>query len=33
MLAHLWENLAAAELGLPDEALKRLDGVTNLPAG
>jgi aryl-alcohol dehydrogenase-like predicted oxidoreductase len=29
-LAHLRENLAAAELDLPDEALKRLDGVTNL---
>jgi pyridoxine 4-dehydrogenase len=29
-LAHLRENLAAAELNLPDEALKRLDGVTNL---
>ena len=32
-LAHLRENLAAAELDLPDEALKRLDGVTNLPTG
>jgi pyridoxine 4-dehydrogenase len=32
-LAHLRENLAAAELGLPDEALERLDGVTNLPTG
>jgi pyridoxine 4-dehydrogenase len=32
-LAHLRENLAAAELDLPDEALKRLDGVTNLAAG
>jgi pyridoxine 4-dehydrogenase len=31
-LAHLRENLAAAELDLPDEALKRLDGVTNLAA-
>ena len=29
-LADLRENLAAAELDLPDEALKRLDGVTNL---
>jgi pyridoxine 4-dehydrogenase len=29
-LAHLRENLAAAELHLPDETLKRLDGVTNL---
>ena len=26
-LAHLRENLAAAELDLPDEALKRLDGL------
>ena len=26
-LAHLRENLAAAELSLPDEALKRLDGL------
>ncbi len=26
-LAHLRENLAAAELDLPDEALRRLDGV------
>ena len=32
-LAHLRENLAAAELDLPDEALERLDGVTNLPTG
>ena len=32
-LAHLRENLAAAELDLPDEALKRLDGVTNLATG
>jgi aryl-alcohol dehydrogenase-like predicted oxidoreductase len=32
-LAHLRENLAAAELDLPDEALKRLDGVTNPAAG
>jgi len=32
-LAHLRENLAAAELDLPDEALKQLDGVTNLPGG
>jgi aryl-alcohol dehydrogenase-like predicted oxidoreductase len=31
-LAHLRENLAAAELDLPDEALKRLDGVTSLAA-
>jgi pyridoxine 4-dehydrogenase len=31
-LAHLRENLAAAELDLPDEALKRLDGVTSLTA-
>jgi pyridoxine 4-dehydrogenase len=31
-LAHLRENLAAAELDLPDEALRRLDGVTNLGA-
>jgi pyridoxine 4-dehydrogenase len=29
-LAHLRENLAAAELDLPDEALRRLDGVTHL---
>jgi pyridoxine 4-dehydrogenase len=29
-LAHLRENLAAAELDLPDEALTRLDGVRNL---
>jgi pyridoxine 4-dehydrogenase len=28
-LAHLRENLATAELDLPDKALKRLDGVTN----
>jgi pyridoxine 4-dehydrogenase len=27
-LAHLRENLAAAELDLPDEALKRLNGLT-----
>jgi aryl-alcohol dehydrogenase-like predicted oxidoreductase len=32
-LAHLRENLAAAELDLLDEALKRLDGITNLPGG
>jgi pyridoxine 4-dehydrogenase len=32
-LAHLRENLAAAELHLPDEALTRLDGVTHLAAG
>jgi aryl-alcohol dehydrogenase-like predicted oxidoreductase len=32
-LAHLRENLAAAELDLPDEALKRLDGLTSLAAG
>ena len=32
-LAHLRENLAAAELDLPDEALKRLDDVTSLPVG
>jgi aryl-alcohol dehydrogenase-like predicted oxidoreductase len=32
-LAHLRENLAAAALDLPDETLKRLDGVTNLAAG
>jgi pyridoxine 4-dehydrogenase len=32
-LAHLRENLAAAALDLPDEALKRLDGVTNFAAG
>jgi aryl-alcohol dehydrogenase-like predicted oxidoreductase len=31
-LAHLRENLEAAELDLPDEALKRLDGVTHLAA-
>jgi pyridoxine 4-dehydrogenase len=31
-LAHLRENLAAAELDLPDEALKQLDGVTRLAA-
>ena len=30
-LAHLRENLAAAELDLLDEALKRLDRITNLP--
>ena len=29
-LVHLRENLAAAELDLPDEALKRLDGLTSL---
>jgi aryl-alcohol dehydrogenase-like predicted oxidoreductase len=27
-LAHLRENLSAAELDLPDEALVKLDGVT-----
>ena len=32
-LAHLRENLAAAELDLLDETLKRLDGITNLPGG
>ena len=32
-LAHLRENLAAAELDLLDEALKRLDRITNLPGG
>jgi aryl-alcohol dehydrogenase-like predicted oxidoreductase len=31
-LAHLRDNLAAAELDLPDEALKRLDGLTSLAA-
>jgi aryl-alcohol dehydrogenase-like predicted oxidoreductase len=31
-LAHLRENLATAELDLPDEALRRLDGVTHLAA-
>ena len=31
-LAHLRENLAAAELDLPDEALKGLDGVTKSAA-
>ena len=31
-LAHLRVNLATAELDLPDEAFKRLDGVTNLAA-
>jgi pyridoxine 4-dehydrogenase len=31
-LAHLRENLATAQLDLPDEALTRLDGVTNLAA-
>ena len=31
-LAHLRENLAAVELDLPDEALKRLDGATSLAA-
>jgi pyridoxine 4-dehydrogenase len=31
-LAHLRENLATAELDLPDDALKRLDEVTNLAA-
>jgi len=30
--AHLRENLATAEIDLPDEALKRLDGLTNLAA-
>jgi pyridoxine 4-dehydrogenase len=29
-LAHLREHLETAEIDLPDEALKRLDGVTNL---
>jgi aryl-alcohol dehydrogenase-like predicted oxidoreductase len=29
-LPHLRENLAAAELDLPDEALKQLDGLTSL---
>ena len=29
-LAHLRENIAAADLDLPDPALKRLNGVTNL---
>jgi len=29
-LAHLRENLAAVDLDLPDTALKRLNGVTNL---
>ena len=29
-LAHLRENLAAAELDLPDESLTRLDGVRNV---
>lgn len=32
-LAHLRENLAAAELEVPDAALKRLDGLTNPAAG
>ena len=32
-LAHLRENLAAAELEVPDEALKRLDSLTNPAAG
>jgi pyridoxine 4-dehydrogenase len=32
-LAHLRENLATAELDLPDEALERVDGMTNLAAG
>ena len=32
-LAHLRENLAAAGLNLSDEALQRLEGVTNLTAG
>jgi aryl-alcohol dehydrogenase-like predicted oxidoreductase len=31
-LAHLRENLAAAELDLPDEALVQLDGVTQRQA-
>jgi len=32
-LAHLRENLAAAELDLTDEAIQRLDDVTNLRTG
>jgi aryl-alcohol dehydrogenase-like predicted oxidoreductase len=28
-LAHLRENLAAAELNLPDEVRQRLDGLTS----
>ena len=32
-VAHLRENLAAAELVLPDDALKALDGVAKLAAG
>ena len=31
-LAHLRENLAAAELDLPDEAIERLDDITSLPS-
>jgi pyridoxine 4-dehydrogenase len=29
-IAHLQENLAAAHLDLPDEAIKALDGMTNI---
>jgi pyridoxine 4-dehydrogenase len=31
-LAHLRENLAAAQLDLPDDALRELDGVTRIRA-
>jgi aryl-alcohol dehydrogenase-like predicted oxidoreductase len=31
-LAHLRENLAAAELALSDEAMQRLDAVGRVPA-
>jgi pyridoxine 4-dehydrogenase len=30
-IAHIHENLAAAELNLPDEAVKELDGVARIP--
>jgi aryl-alcohol dehydrogenase-like predicted oxidoreductase len=32
-LAHLRENLAAVDLDLSDEALRRLDSVANLRSG
>jgi pyridoxine 4-dehydrogenase len=31
-VAHLRENLAAADLDLPDDALKELDGVASMAA-
>ena len=31
-VAHLRENLAAAELALPDDAVKELDGVARVGA-